>query len=91
MPNGFHPQNATGAGHLNRAAGQSSSRAALNVDLAVPVIRQQTASSQANPVSVLKEASDKQKVECKIVDRTVKTGELICCLGFCPALSSRVH
>ena len=59
-----------------QAAGNSPSRAVatgpLHVDLALPEIRQQTARANFNPVSVLKEASDKQKAGCRFLDEAVK-------------------
>lgn len=43
--------------------------AALHVDIALQVIRQQMSWPNHNPVSLIKEASDKQKVDCKFVER----------------------
>ncbi|KAL0054332.1 hypothetical protein WJX82_007216 [Trebouxia sp. C0006] len=51
------------------AAGHRAPAAALHVDVALPVIKQQITWPNFNPVSLIKEAADKQKVVCNWVDR----------------------
>lgn len=50
------------------AAGHRAPAAALHVDVALPEIKQQIAWPNFNPVSLIKEAADKQKVVCKWVE-----------------------
>ena len=51
------------------AAGHRAPAAALHVEVALPVIKQQITWPNFNPVSLIKEAADKQKVVCNWVDR----------------------
>ncbi|KAL0023988.1 hypothetical protein WJX77_006444 [Trebouxia sp. C0004] len=80
--NGFHVsgagQAADGPGpsygqQAPGAAGHRAPAAALHVDVALPEIKQQITWPNFNPVSLIKEAADKQKVVCKWVERSLPT------------------
>ena len=68
------PHAAAGAAAAGgEAAGNSPAIAALHLDLALPLIKQQITWPNFNPISLIKEASDKQKVVCKFVERALPT------------------
>lgn len=67
------PHAAAGAAAGGEAAGNSPAIAALHLDLALPLVKQQITWPNFNPISLIKEASDKQKVVCKFVERALPT------------------